>query len=217
MEIISYFGGFTQLNTSWDEIRPIKGIPNQILAKALAEEFSFEQVGISPSTQQTGMYLPSFGQGRYIVEDTLTSINSLDFQPDRIVVACSTTEQSDLFIDKLSSFLKIKLGFRIPEKNRPRKYQSTIVSDLGVEFVETLGKWQNIAEFYNKFNSKKESNIVPLSLRFGQLGLLPTDNEFTIEKRFSAPEGERWIFTQANLTTSDHEKLLHFIAKQFSA
>ena len=216
MEIISYYGGFTQLDTSWDEIRPVKGIPNQVLAKALAMEFAFEQVGISPSMQQTGMYLPSFGQGRFIADETLISINTLDFQPDRIVAVCSTTEQSDILINHLLSFLKNELGFRIPEKTRNRQYQSTIISDIGVEFIETLGKWQKIADFYNQFYGKNGNEIVPLSLRFGRTGTNPIDNELSIEKRFSAPDGENWVFTQANLTTSDHEKLLHFIATQFT-
>jgi len=216
MEIISYLGGFTQLDTSWDEIRPIKGIPNQVLTNALAMGFAFEQVGVSSSMQQTGMYLPSFGQGRFIADEALISINSLEFHPDRIVAVCSTTEQSDILISNVLLFLKNELGFRIPEKTRNRKYQSTIISDIGVKFIETLGKWQKIADFYNQFDGEIGNKIIPLSLRFGRAGSHPIDNEFSIEKRFSAPDGENWIFTQANLTTSDHEKLLHFIATQFS-
>ena len=216
MEIISYLGGFTQLDASWDEIRPIKGIPNQVLTNALAMGFAFEQVGVSSSMQQTGMYLPSFGQGRFNADETLISINSLEFHSDRIVAVCSTTEQSDILISNVLLFLKNELGFRIPEKNRNRKYQSTIISDIGVEFLETLGKWQKIADFYNQFDGKIGNEIIPLSLRFGRMGTNPIDNELSIEKRFSAPDGENWIFTQANVTTSDHEKLLHFIATQFT-
>ena len=216
MEIISYLGGFTQLDASWDEIRPIKGIPNQVLTNALAMGFAFEQVGVSSSMQQTGMYLPSFGQGRFNADETLISINSLEFHSDRIVAVCYTTEQSDILISNVLLFLKNELGFRIPEKNRNRKYQSTIISDIGVEFLETLGKWQKIADFYNQFDGKIGNEIIPLSLRFGRMGTNPIDNELSIEKRFSAPDGENWIFTQANVTTSDHEKLLHFIATQFT-
>ena len=216
MEIISYLGGFTQLDASWDEIRPIKGIPNQVLTNALAMGFAFEQVGVSSSMQQTGMYLPSFGQGRFNADETLISINSLEFHSDRIVAVCSTTEQSDILISNVLLFLNNELGFRIPEKNRNRKYQSTIISDICVEFLETLGKWQKIADFYNQFDGKIGNEIIPLSLRFGRMGTNPIDNELSIEKRFSAPDGENWIFTQANVTTSDHEKLLHFIATQFT-
>ena len=215
MEIISYFGGITQLLTSWDEIRPKNGIPNQILVNSIKSAFSFEYVSVSPEAPKVGISLPIFGQGLFSLNGIQIPINALDFQPDRIVAVCPTTEQSDEFINFLIAFLVDNIGFRLPKKGRNCQYQSTIISDIGVSFAETLGKWQKITDFYNQLGDHNNEKIIPLSLRFGLAGTQPTDSEFSIEKRFSAPEGENWIFTQANLKTSDHEKLLNFIASQF--
>jgi hypothetical protein len=40
-------------------------------------------------------------------------------------------------------------------------------------------------------------------------------NEFLIEPRLASPNGEKWLFSRASLSTAQHEKLLQDLSKEF--
>ncbi|MEJ0094138.1 MAG: hypothetical protein WDN46_12055 [Methylocella sp.] len=215
MRVLSYLEASVTWTASWDEVRPLAGAAHGVVLEFLQKRYSFASASQSPSSQATGFVTPFLQIGSFEGRSPPSPIGQIDFQPAAIVVSSSTTEAAIEIFDDVMSSLESEFGFRTPP-DRPRKYASTIVSQLDFRISEALSKWSGVLDFIKKYQGDNGSTMAPVSVRFMALdGGQPSVNQFTFERRFPIIDGDERIFTLAPLSTTDHELLLQHIETIF--
>lgn len=219
MRIISYMEAILTFAAPWDGVRPIAGIPFSLIANAIRARYGFQNVGLSPISQQVGLSTPLFTTGQFKFDDRdVALINQLDFQPAGFNISSSKTAFCEAFFEDLFDFLVSQFGFRKPGADAKRTHRTAIVCDFGFPIDRTFGKWLEVKKLFDQLTSPGEPKLAPLGMRFmGERNQqLVAETQFLFERRVISPPDENWIFSQGPFDTETHERLLSEIAEIFA-
>jgi hypothetical protein len=208
MKVIAHFNAVTTIASPWDEVRPLKGVGFLATQQVIRERYQFQVAGQSAISQQIGMVTPSFGNGQFRIGETIAPINQFEFQPQAVIISCSTTEQTNKFFDDVFPFLQKSLEYRIPPKERARQCVTAIIVDFEVPVAPLFDKWTTVQNIVSQAIGR---DIAPFSIRFGPLSpenVIAFEHNYVFERRAVTPAGEHWYFSQAPLDTNAHLELL---------
>lgn len=209
MRIVSFINGTVVYGAAWEEIRPLAGISVYAVIDALKEKYRFNQAGLSEAGQQAGFTIPHMQLGCYQGSDI--GITSLEFQPQGIIVTCSTTDQAEKVLSDVLTFLKNSFGFRDPSHPRQKVYNSVVVSEFEFNIARTLDKWGKICELINAAMPAELPKLAPAGVKFVTKEGAGPSISFAVERRMGSPEGENWWFSNGPLDTNSHVKILEQI------
>jgi hypothetical protein len=214
MKIISHLTAVTVVEASWEEIRPQHGAAFLHVVNALQQRYQFQSTGHSEVSQNVGLTTPLLAAGQFEFDGAVVPLNQLEFQPSRVVISCSTTEQTLRVAEDLFSFLHADLGFRLPPHDRPKVFVTSIVSDFDGLLDTAFERWTTILQL---LKGPGDVPMVPFGVRFMGLkdGALVPDRQFVFERRAPHPPGTTWMFSQAPLDTQRHVALLQEIERAF--
>jgi hypothetical protein len=210
MKVVSFLSAITSINSPWDEVRPIAGRAIGVVTQAMRERYKFQASGQSAASQQVGLTTPNFATGQFQLGDSVIPINQFEFQPTAVVISCATTEQTYKVADDVFDYLAKTFGFRPPEKDRHRQFMTTIVVDFGPSGIPLSEKWTKVQSLMNGAFGKG-APLIPFGVRFASItaeNQPQGDRQFVFERRATMPANSNWIYSQANLDTDTHLKLL---------
>ncbi len=219
MQVISFMDGTIWVHSSWEEVRPMNGVPLTLVLEALQTHYKFSMAGFSPLAQQVGLYTPSLQLGSMQKNGESYGINSLDFSPTFFSIGASRTDISEKIMADVFDFLSKNFHFRAPPNERERSYRSTIILDpSGLDLGTTMGGWNQVLDILNAKLRDKSISYKPLGVRFVKDGPVVAgapDTPFTFERRLASPPGTNWWFSQAPVDTGTHVAILEAIEKLF--
>ncbi len=223
MRVVSYLQGSASRILTQDEYRPEIAPPYADVEDAIAARYGFRARAQAAGAAQFGVMAPVFQMGKFVSDGTAYQVISLEVGPQMITASCPTTDIADKLLDDLFEFATRSLGFKLPERQYAVVYNSTLIAQCSMEFVDVFGKWQSIQNRLQLLVDVDHPGLtlVPFGIKYlGSInGVLVGDVslQFTFEKRVVAPETENWQFTQAPLRTKSHVELLNFIESTFTA
>jgi hypothetical protein len=214
MNIVSYINANTLRFIAQDEFLPEGQSSMFAFANPIAQRYGFQAHGESQTAASVGILSPAFQAGVFNFENVPVPIMSLEFLPARITATCSTSEQSNAFMDDLIEFLVTHYKFRKPSREIQKFEVSALVIDFGPQFLEKISVIGKILTTLNKFSSDASSLHAPMDIqgirfagtnsKHGQI----VNMHYALEVRAGRPLGTNWLFSQAPLPTKSHVALL---------
>lgn len=219
MIVISYLNTVIHRLISHDEFLPSEESSMGPFLTAINHRYEFKNHGESPGiAANIGSPIPVFQNGLFTFSNKSVPVLSLEFQPTRIVAACSTTEQAQALLDDVVRFLVNHHGFRLPTRRIENFPVSSLVVDFGHDFLANLDVLKRIIDAVNTraSNSEYQARTHLSSVRIAGSSLMGgavVNTSFIIEERGGRPSGTSWLYTQAPLSNSEHIELLQDIQK----
>jgi hypothetical protein len=202
-----------------DDIRPVRGLTIHQLARRIQETFSFVTV---PTT------LPAEGQpfayrdGMFQNGSETISVRLFESFNDGVHVKVdSTTDDADIVFNKLRQ-IAVELGGKEEITPLLSYHVSTIVAEFRASFDSIIKDFSDLAKLISD-NLDIHAEVGLRGIHFGadqhnlplQLGKInPT--AFRIENRFDAKFEEKRYFSVANMTTTNHIKVLEALDSVFA-
>jgi hypothetical protein len=215
MKIVAHLHAMITILSPWDELRPVSGAAFPATMELLKKRYQFQQGSQSAISQQAGLITPNLMNGQFKFGELPVAVNQFEFQPAAVAAACSTTEQTDAFLEDAFQFLSDSLGYRAPPKDRERHDVTTIIVDFENPFSALFERWKKIQALLNKL-AGKGPELEPYAVRFmaGPPNQPIAERQYVLERRIGAPDDANWYFSQAPLDTASHVKLLEGIAAE---
>jgi hypothetical protein len=218
MQVVSYLNAITTIPASWEEIRPIAGMPYALVVNAIKGRYKFQNAGVSVAGQQVGLTTPSFQTGQFEIDGKPVVVNQIEFQPTGIVVSCATSDDNLKLIADVIAFLGSNLNFRAPAPGRTTHHMTTIISNFDSTWENMFGKWTKIQALLASLSTSEEAPLLPLGVRF--IGIkneqAVLERQFVFERRVPSPPKTNWIFSQLPFENEVHLRVLNEIEKTFS-
>lgn len=218
MQIINYEIGRIIRIFPLEDIRPASGLHPPTALRMIAERYGFahtpELKRSWEESQQEGL---RFQLGRVTNRIRTININDFTIYNDGLVATTTTTEDAEIFLDDLQSWVREEFGYKDPNRSTLRTlYMSTMVVEFDSSPDELLKSYSAISSICGEslrqtYGIEIPVQISKLSLTYDRTLATPawqTLAHFNIERRVNYPYKENRFYCEAPLKTTDHANIL---------
>ena len=135
MKLISKESATVTFNAVADEIKPMKGYYLPHLFDRIAQRYALQE---APSVEQSRKTGAKFGTGQFISNGSEINISELAIYNDGISATTTDSEDSEVVVNDMFSWLKAELDFRDPPTPIFKTYQSLLVVEFERDPSEKL-------------------------------------------------------------------------------
>jgi hypothetical protein len=204
MELIASHSGQSLQLIVMDEVKPLRGgVFLGDLGPAIIERYRFMKgdplVPGQPAKFQTGV----------LRGDVTRPIESLEIYQDGVLATSTTTDDADIILNDLFSWMTQTFALRSPVTQIPRNYQSGIVVSLDGSLNRFISNFQKMGELLTStFRAQAPLSVTRLSVGPNPPTQYPFQTTWNIEPRLGQPYVPNRYMSAAPLATTTHFELL---------
>ncbi len=227
MRLVGIFQAMSGFVAPAEEIAPPKGFNAREMVKEFVKRY---QPAATPGIQQEiAVQFPAFppfifNSGTLESDGKRTSFNQLQVMPHIVGVQASTTDEADIVLADVITFLNDKFEFRINEKAISRRHFTVAVVEFDPKFSEAITKLKQIQVLIEGLlpDNGEDHPVHFKKLAFGRFSphSEPSQNwetmnqsDFSIEARVGVPLSQNRFFCSAPLATKTFLEALRSIER----
>jgi hypothetical protein len=194
-----------------DEIRPLGGLNLPEFIRLIHDRYGFVK---APDIKDVGQTGAKFQQGRLTIGNKTINITELAVFNDGIVVTSFHTDDAEFILKDLFDWSKGVFGFRDPETEKPRIFESHIIIEFDRPIDPALRVFDSVRQEIAKSVEDTYGLKVPIGYhRIDLSGPMTPQLEIgrpslAIERRIGYPFEANRFFSTSNFRTERHLELL---------
>lgn len=204
MELIAKDAGLAGIRFVGDEVMPMAGINIPSLIAAVAGRYGFTKRPTVEDASTTGAV---FERGQW-QSSVPINITQLGLYQQTMHVTTKDTDDSEVVLFDVITFLQSEFGFRQPTTKLIRAFQSDLIVDFSNDPSGSMKKFSPLLKFIESAIEAQngEHKVVAVEhLSFGSTTLVPGPRaHFGIERRLEVPWEKNRFFCKAYMRTKAH-------------
>jgi hypothetical protein len=211
MKLISMELGRAAQGFVGDEIRPLSGLNLPEFIRLIQDRYGFVRASDIKDVGQTGA---KFQQGRLTIGNKTINITELAVFSDGIVVTSFQTDDAEFILKDLFDWSKGVFGFREPETEKPRIFESHIVVEFDRPIDPAMRAFDGVRQQIAK--SVEDTYGIKTQIGYQRVDLsAPMKPQLeigrpslAIERRINYPFEANRFFSTSSFRTERHLELL---------
>lgn len=218
MKLVTIESGRTTWLFPVEEFFPLGAADAPSIIMAIAQRYHFTHPPQNPTREDVDKNGLRFSGGHLLRGDERINIVDFVVYNDGLVVAATTTEGADAFLDDVIQYLVNEFEFRELTSDVRKIPMSSVVVEFSVPLSMALSPVDQLSRIVGEQLNRSEEVDRPIELTRLDLSL-NTDPEFrpanipklTIEKRANTPFSQHRYYSSAPIPTAAHLQLLQAI------
>jgi hypothetical protein len=211
MKLISTELGRAAQSFAGDEIRPSGGLNLPEFIRLIQDRYGFVR---APDIKEVGQTGAKFQQGRLTLGNKTINITELAVFSDGMVVTSYHTDDAEFILNDLFNWAKGVFGFRDPETQKPRVFESHVVIEFDRSIDAALRVFDPVRQAIAK--SVEDTYEVKTPIGYHRIDLsVPMKPQLeigrpglAIERRINYPFEANRFFSTSSFRTERHLELL---------
>lgn len=213
MKVVAHDAAIATMVFVADEVRPLKGYHLPALLYAVGQRYKASKV---PSLEEARTAAAKFENALFEVDGRQIAILAFSLHSDGLSVTTSVTDDAEIVLNDLFTWLKSEFGLRDPVTPAMCLYQSDLVIKFDNDPEGAIGPLTSFLSFIQEQMTPADAPATK-QVQFGgmyfgadPIGIGATP-QFSIARRINTPWRLGLYFSKAHMKTSSHVQALEML------